>query len=190
MRIDLTKPDRRLRGFLQGLRRFLRDRSGLSAIEFALLLPLMLALNLGCVEVGNGLSAQFKTTLAARTVADLASQYPTIDNATMANILGASSAVLTPFSAANAVVIVSEVTTDAQGNATITWSDALNGTARQAGSSVTLPARVSQPNISLLWGEVTFPYRPQAGYVVTGTINIYQDMYFYPRASSTVARVP
>jgi Flp pilus assembly protein TadG len=186
MRTHLSKPDSRLRG--PGS--FLRDQSGISTIEFAVILPLMLALNLGCVEVGNALSAQFKTTLAARTVADLASQYTTINNDTMTSILGASSAVLTPFSSANAVVIVSEVTTDAQGNATITWSDALNGTARQAGSAVTLPARVAQPNISLLWGEVTFPYRPQAGYVVTGTINIYQDMYFYPRASTSVTRVP
>jgi Flp pilus assembly protein TadG len=190
MPIHLAEPDRRRRGFLRGLRGFLRDRSGLSAMEFALLLPLMIALDLGCVEVGNGLSAQFKTTLAARTVADLASQYSTINNATMANILGASSAVLTPFSSANAVVIVSEVTTDAKGNATITWSDALNGTARQAGSSVTLPATVAQPNISLLWGEVTFPYTPQTGYVITGTIKIYQDMYFYPRLGSAVTRVP
>ena len=190
VRIHRTRRDRRLCGFLQGLRGFLRDQRGLSAIEFALLLPLMLALNLGCFEVGNGLSAQFKTTLAARTVADLASQYTTINNATMTSILGASSAVLAPFSSSGVVVIVSEVTTDANGNATITWSDALNGTAHQAGSSVTLPARVSQPNISLLWGEVTFPYRPQTGYVLTGTINIYQDMYFYPRGSSSVTRVP
>jgi Flp pilus assembly protein TadG len=183
MRTHPTKPDRRLRAFL-------RDQSGLSAIEFAIILPLMVALNLGCVEVGNGLSAQFKTTLAARTVADLASQYKTINNATMTSILGASSAVLAPFSSSGVVVIVSEVTTDSKGNATITWSDALNGTARPAGSSVTLPAKVSQPNISLIWGEVTFPYKPQAGYVITGTVNIYQDMYFYPRLASSVTRVP
>jgi len=183
MRIYNTKSHRRLRAFL-------RDRSGVSALEFALILPLMIALYLGCVEIGNGLSAQFKTTLAARTVADLASQYTTINNATMTNILGASSAVMTPFSSANAVVIVSEVTTDDKGNATITWSDALHGTARQAGSSVTLPANVGGPSVSLLWGEVTFPYNPQIGYVITGTINIYQDMYFYPRLNSSVNRVP
>lgn len=172
------------------LRRFLRDRRGVSAIEFCLILPLMIAFYLGCVEVGNGLSAQFKTTLAARTVADLASQYPTISNATMTGILTASAKVLAPFSAADAVVIVSEVTTDDKGNATITWSDALNGAARQAGSPVTLPANVGGKKVSLLWGEVTYPYRPQMGYVLTGTINIYQDMYFYPRGDNPVSRVP
>jgi hypothetical protein len=97
---------------------------------------------------------------------------------------------MTPFSSANAVVIVSEVTTDAKGNATIAWSDALNGTAHKAGSSVTLPANVGGKNVSLLWGEVTFPYKPQIGYVITGTVNIYQDIYFYPRLSDSVTRVP
>jgi Flp pilus assembly protein TadG len=123
-------------------------------------------------------------------VADLSSQYKTINNATMTSILGASSAVLAPFSSSGAVVIVSEVTTDAKGKATITWSDALNGTARQAGSSVTLPANVGAPNVSLLWGEVTFPYKPQIGYVITGTVNIYQDIYFYPRLANSVTRTP
>jgi Flp pilus assembly protein TadG len=183
MRICDTKLHRFLRGFLQ-------DRRGVSAIEFSFILPLMVALYLGCVEIGNGLSAQFKTTLAARTVADLSSQYTTINNATMTSILGASSAVLAPFSSADAVVIVSEITTDAKGNATITWSDALNGTAHQAGSSVTLPANVGGKNVSLLWGEVTYPYKPQLGYVLTGTINIYQDIYFYPRVNTSVNRVP
>src|SRR5262249_30692410 len=112
------------------------------------------------------------------------------DNAKMANILTASSKVLAPFSSADAVVIVSEVTTDDKGNATITWSDALNGTAHQVNSPVTLPANVGGKKVSLLWGEVTFPYKPQMGYVLTGTINIYQDIYFYPRANSTVSRVP
>ena len=145
MRIHYTKLHRRLRGFW-------RDRRGVSALEFSFILPLMIALYLGCIEIGNGMSAQFKTTLAARTVADLSSQYTTINNATMTSILGASSAVMTPFSSANAVVIVSEITNDNKGNATITWSDALNGTAHPAGSSVTLPANVGGKSISLLWG--------------------------------------
>jgi Flp pilus assembly protein TadG len=169
--------------------RFAKDCRGVSAVEFALLLPVMVALYLGSVEVGNGLSAQFKATLAARTVADLASQYSQINNSTMTGILGATIAVMAPFSATGMVVIVSEVSTDSKGKATITWSDALNGTAHTVGSSVTLPANVNAPNISIVWGEVTYPYNPEFGYVLTGTVNIYQSMYFYPRLSTSVTRV-
>jgi Flp pilus assembly protein TadG len=175
------------------LRRFAGDRTGVSAVEFALLLPVMLTLYLGSIELGNGLALQFRTTLAARTVGDLASLYNNsndpIDNAAMTAILGATSAVMAPYPSAGMVVIVSEVTTDSSGNATITWSDALNGTARTVGSAVTLPSNVDQPNISLIWGEVTYPYNPEFGYVLTGIINIYEDMYFYPRMSTSVTRV-
>ena len=71
---------RTIAGFRSYMRRFARDREGVSAIEFAILLPFMLTLYIGGVELGNGLAIQFKSTLAARTVADLASQYVSIDN--------------------------------------------------------------------------------------------------------------
>jgi Flp pilus assembly protein TadG len=171
------------------LQRFVGDSEGVSALEFAIILPFMATLYLGSVELGEGLSIQFKSTLAARTVADLASQYVSIDNATMSNILGAASTVVTPYSASSMIVTVSEVTTNASGQGTITWSDSLNGTARPVGATVTLPAALQTPNMTLIWGEVTYPYAPQFGYVLTGTISVYQSIFFYPRLSSSVARV-
>jgi Flp pilus assembly protein TadG len=171
------------------LLRLARDRDGVSAVEFAVVLPFMLTLYLGGIELGDGLAIQFRSTLAARTVADLASQYVSIDNAAMSSILGAASTVVTPYSAANMVVTVSEVTTNSHGQATVVWSDSLNGTARTVGSSVTLPTKLQQANITLIFGEVTYPYTPSMGYVITGTISIYESMYFFPRMSTTVTRV-
>jgi Flp pilus assembly protein TadG len=182
-------PSLRARPRLQGyLRRFAREPNGVAAVEFAVVLPFMLTLYIGGVELGDGMAVQFKTTLAARTVADLSSQYVNIDNTTMSSILGAAATVVAPYSGTGMVVTVSEVTTDKNGNATITWSNSLNGTSRTVGSAVTLPTALQTPNISLLWGEVTYPYTPQMGYVITGTINIYQSVFFYPRLSGSVAR--
>lgn len=56
------------------LKRFGLARDGVSAVEFALILPFMLTLYLGGAELGDGFAMQFKATLAARTVADLTSQ--------------------------------------------------------------------------------------------------------------------
>jgi len=170
-------------------RRFAGDQRAVSAVEFACLLPFMLTLYIGGVEIGDGLEIKFKSTLAARTVTDLASQYTSIDNATMSSILGASSAVITPYSAAGMVVTLSEITTNAQGAGTITWSDSLNGTARTVGSSITLPTNMQTPNITILYGEVTYPYTPQIGYVLSGTINIYQSVFFFPRMSTSITRI-
>ena len=78
------------------LRRFAGDRRGVSAVEFALLAPMMIALYLGCVEVSDGVSADRKVSLTASTVANLTSQVSSITNADMTNILNASSAIIAP----------------------------------------------------------------------------------------------
>jgi Flp pilus assembly protein TadG len=174
----------------KGWRRFARDRAGISAVEFALVLPFMLTLYLGSSELGDGLAAQFKATLAARTVADLASQYTSIDSATMSEILGAASTVMTPYSTNNMAVTVSELQFSSGSNiATVQWSCTLNGTARAQNSTYTLPTALqSLPTGTyyLILGEVTYPYTPSMGYVLTGTINIYEETFFFPRMLSSI----
>jgi Flp pilus assembly protein TadG len=168
------------------LRRFARDRDAVSGVEFAIVLPFMLLMYVGGVELGDGLAIQFKVTETARTVTDLTTQYVSIDSATMSSILGASSAVVEPYPSSNMVVTVSEVTTNSKGQGSITWSCSLNGTPRAVGQSITLPTALQTASISLIWGEVTYPYTPQLGYVITGTVNIHQTTYFYPRLSNQV----
>jgi Flp pilus assembly protein TadG len=168
------------------LHNFVCDCRAVSAIEFALCLPLMLTIYIGGNDIAFGLSAQFKATLAARTVADLASQNISIDSPTMTGILGAASKVMTPFGAGNMAVIVSEVTTDANGNGTITWSAAQNTLPYNKGTAVKLPTQLKIPNVSLILGEVTFPYKPPVSYDITGTFKIYQNAYFFPRRTSCI----
>lgn len=168
------------------LSRFARDRGAVSAVEFAIVLPFMLALYISGVELGDGLAIQFKVTETARTVTDLASQFASLDTAEMNAILAASSTIVAPYATNNMAMTVSEVTTNSKGQGTITWSCSLNGTAHATGAAVTLPTGLQTANTSLIWGEVTYPYTPAVGYVITGTITIYQTMYFLPRLSSSV----
>lgn len=164
------------------------DERGVSAVEFAMLLPLMLSLYLGSVEVSQGIGADRKVTLTARTICDLVSQVSSIGNGDMTNALNASSAVMAPFPTSNLQVTVSSVKIDAAGKATVDWSDSFNGTARTTGSTVTLPAALNVANTSLIWSEVQYTYKPVIGYVMTGTLTLKEQMYMRPRVSDTVAR--
>ena len=112
-----------------------RDQRGVSAVEFAMLLPLMLTLYLGAVEISQGIGADRKVTLTARTTADLASQASGLSSSDMTNSLNAASAVMAPYSTTNLKVTVSQVSIDANSKATISWSATLNGTARAKGLS-------------------------------------------------------
>src|SRR5947207_12903626 len=77
--------------------RLARERRGVAAVEFAMLLPLMVTLYLGSVEISQGVGINRKVTLTSRTVADLASQVATINNADMTNFLNAAWAVIAPY---------------------------------------------------------------------------------------------
>ncbi len=170
------------------MRRFTRDTRGVSAVEFALVLPLMMTLYLGGTEVSQAITASRKGTLVARTVGDLSSQVASISNASMNDILKASSAIVSPFAPEHLKVTVSCVTIDANGKAIISWSDTFQGSARGKGSAVTLPAALNVANTSVIWTEVQYDYTPSIGYVLTGTLSLKSQMYMRPRLSDTVTR--
>jgi Flp pilus assembly protein TadG len=170
------------------LGKFARDRRGVSAVEFAMILPLMLTLYLGTVEVSQGISIDRKVTLTTRTVADLASQVSNITNVDMTNLMQASTSVMTPYPTTTLKITVSSVVIDAQGRATIAWSDTLNGTARVVGASVTLPAALNIASTSLIWSEASYQYQPVIGYVVTGPLNLSDQIYMRPRLSDNITR--
>ncbi len=181
----MNRPIPRLSGYLK---RFSKERGGVAAIEFAMLLPTMITLFLGSVELSTGVAVNRKAAIAAHTVADLASQYTNITNADMTNILNAASDIVYPYQSGNLQSVVSELAIDAQGQATVVWSDTLNGTARTAGSTVTIPTNLATPNTYLLLGETTYNFSPSYGYVVTGTLQLSGQIYMRPRQSNAVTR--
>ncbi len=166
-----------------------RDQKGMGAVEFALVLPVMLTVYLGAVETSQGVAIQRKVTLTARTVADLASRVTTINNAEMDNMLTAASAVIAPYAVGELKLTISAVSIDANGVAKVAWSDSLHGTKRAIGSTVTLPAALNVPDSQLIWSEVNYHYVPSIGYVLTGALNLFDQIYMRPRLSETVNRV-
>src|SRR3981081_4715002 len=92
---------------------FLADKRGVSAVEFAMLLPLMLTLYLGGVEVSQGVAVDRKVTLTARSGADLAAQATSLNTSQMTDVLDAASAVAAPFPVGSLKVTVSQVKIDA-----------------------------------------------------------------------------
>jgi Flp pilus assembly protein TadG len=174
--------------FYRQLDRLAVNQHGVAAVEFALLLPLMLTLYLGCVEVSQGISADRKVTITTRTAADLVSQVATINNAGMADILNAASSVMAPYSTVGLVVTVTSVSIDANGNATVAWSDSLNGTPTPQGSSVPVPAALAVPNTSIILSEVSYLYKPAIGYMITGTLTLKDKLFMAPRLASSITR--
>jgi Flp pilus assembly protein TadG len=174
------------------LREFQANVSAVAATEFAIVLPFMLLLYLGGVELGNGLAINVKVTETTHTVADLISQNKCVTTSQVTGILGASAQVIAPYSITNAVVTVSEVQPTGDGvTATVIWSQSLNGTGRTAGTTVTLPTALTgvPTTAGLLLGEATYFYTPNLGYTISGTVALSDSYYLYPRQTAFVPTI-
>ena len=84
---------------------------------------------------------------------------------------------------------MSELSINAQGQATVVWSDTLNGTARTVGQVVTIPTALAVANSYLILGEVQYSYNPTFGYVLTNTLTL-RIRSTCGRASRTRSRAP
>lgn len=177
-------------GLIRYFSRFARDVRAISAVEFAMILPIMVTLFLGGTELSQAIAVKRKSVLVNRTIADLVAQDSSITNAEMSGIFSASAAVVQPYNAGNLRLIVSGVIIDAAGAATVSWSDGYQTTARTVGSALTLPAGLNLPNTWLVFAETTYNYTPPIGYTIVGTLPLKDTMYLRPRLTSTISRIP
>jgi Flp pilus assembly protein TadG len=169
------------------LRRFATDQDGVSAVEFAILLPLMLTMYLGGVEVSQAVSADRKTTLVAHTVGDLTAQATNVTTDDMTNVLSAATAVAYPFPSSNLKVTVTSVCIDSTGTqATVAWSKTLNGSVRTGTVTSLIPSALMIAGTSLIWGEASYAYKPTIGWTITGTLTMSDKFFLRPRQSSSV----
>jgi Flp pilus assembly protein TadG len=166
------------------LSRFARDRRGVSAVEFALLSPVLIGLYLGGVEISQGIGIDRKVTLTAGAIADLSAQVTSISSSDMTNIMNAATAIIAPYPTGPLKITVSCLAIDNNKSVTVKWSATQGGTARSAGSSVTIPDALTLANTQLLFSEVSYDYTPSVGYVITGTLNLSDTMYMSPRISA------
>jgi len=156
----------------------LRDQSGIAATEFAVIVPIMLVMFFGTVEISSGVAANRKVTQVARTVSDLTSQSAAAaDDNYLQNVFTASIAVMSPYSATPTKATVSEIYIDSNQVAKIQWSKAatissgatqatLGTSGHNAGDTVTVPTELLVKQTYLILSEVSYLYTPTIGYVM------------------------
>lgn len=193
MRIPTKKPHglsshRRVLTRLRGLP---GATSGVAAVEFAMVLPVMLLMYLGMTEVTVAVNMDRKLTILSRTLADLTGRMPSVSNTEMTTIFGAALSVMAPYESSDVGMRVSSVViSDNNGSpqASVCWSDGRNLAARAAGEVVPVPDGFDTPGTSFILAEVEKLYVPMLGHAVTGNINLNESTPWPVRNVTEVVR--
>ncbi len=177
-----------MRALLAIVRRFGRDRRGVSALEFALIAPVMVAMYLGAAEMTMALTADRKVTGAATSVADLVTQDDLITNAELADIYAAGDAILFPNDPADLSIRITSIRMDIDGDVFVDWSEARGLTPLDTGSLPALPNGLLAPMNSIIMVEVRYPFQgpfpDESGPLMT----LSDTAYLRPRRSPWVRR--
>jgi Flp pilus assembly protein TadG len=182
-----------LHAFRSAIRRataFAYHSGGLAAVEFALIVPVMITLYFGTVETTNALTAARRVTNVAETAADLTAQATSLSSSDINDIFAASTAILTPFNTSAIKITITSVVASSSNASTTTvaWSKAYGGaTARSANSSVTLPTGLTTAGSSVIMVEVVYTYTSPVGTFITGPITMSEKAYLKPRRTTAVA---
>jgi Flp pilus assembly protein TadG len=180
------------------LGRWRRDDRGIAAVEFAMIVPLMMLMFFGMIDVSSGLGIDRKVTMIAQSLSDLPSRYMSVTDTDIANFFIIGNAMLTPYSTAPLTATISQVYIDpASGLGKVQWS---KGSAlRGYGSSVAVPtgligrdaSNVVLPNQYLILSEVKYVYTPVIGYVMPKAgVTLNETTYTRPRLSTCVIYSP
>lgn len=171
------------------LTRFFRNDDGLAAMEFAIILPVMLLLSMGAIELTDALAARRKVTLASSALSDLIAQQREIDGTYADNAFAAVSMIMEPFASDGLGSVVSSIVVDKDRNAKVAWSLAKHKTPLRKGDPYTLPEQLRVANSSVVIARVNYSHNPMIGYTLTGAINMSEVTYARPRVASQASGV-
>ncbi len=111
------------------------DRRGLSAIEFALILPIILVLMAAAEDFGQALMVERKMSQIAATASDMAAQQATWTTKNLDAILSGTGTIIQPFPNGTLTIVVSALNVDSLLNTSVAWSRAYNTSAWPVGST-------------------------------------------------------
>lgn len=170
------------------------DTRAAAAVEFALLLPLMVTIFIGGNEISIALSIFRKVGHTSSTLGDLVAQTSNnISTSEMTDVMAASASVMTPWPSSGTKMIISAVKYKTSTGNKVCWSAAQNDTAWTVGSvpPIAIPAGMIADGEEVIVTRVRYSYTSVFSAVMkdiwgTGAITLEDVSYFRPRLSAAI----
>jgi len=156
--------------------RFLHDKRGIAALEFALVVPLMLAMYLGTIEISSAVAINRKISRVASTVADLVTQQDAVNKDELDSIMEIGEAVLFPYQTRKPDIWITGINVDSSypKGGKVAWSRRDDKGNPQSGApkgdDTFVPPDLRIDDTFLIRVDAKIDYVPVVGWVIGDTI--------------------
>ena len=144
---------------MASLRKFIRNRGGVVATEFALVAPILILLWVGMVELATAFLVSQKVEIAAQSAADIIAQDKFTDSSKLANVDAAIKTILVPYVPANMGYRIASIVADADGDRAVAWNEP-GGTVTVPVPDETVAQNLTTTNDSVIVVTVTYNHIP------------------------------
>jgi len=160
---------------------------GISAVEFALIAPLMAVIYFGCIELSLMMTLDRKVTGATAALGDLTSRASSVNNDELSDIFEATRMIMQPNDMTKSRMRITSLYEDS-GDVKVAWSDGCNLTAYPEDQEITIPANLIPEDGTLIMAEIEYDYDSGIGYFFTTSKTLTDKFYLRPRRVDSITR--
>ena len=171
----------------QKLRDCLKSESGISAVEFALIAPLMAMIYFGCIELSLMMTLDRKVTGATAALGDLTSRASSVTNGDLEDIFEATRMVMQPNDMTQSRMRITSLYEDG-GQVKVAWSDGCNLTAYTTDQVLTIPDNLIPTAGTIIMADIEYDYVSGIGYFFSSSKTLTDKFYLRPRRVDAITR--
>lgn len=175
---------------MRRLSRFAGARKGLAALEFAILLPMMVFLLFGSCDLIDVMIVNRRVQNVSASIADVVARDTEVSNSEIQGLWSSLSVLMYPEGVGTAMDVRVTSVSISNNKATVVWSEGFNGLAPMSkNSTVSLPSAMIQNGSSLIMAETVYRYSSVLGFLFSGTVTMNYTAYRRSRLVDPIPRV-
>jgi Flp pilus assembly protein TadG len=165
------------------VRRLGQNVQGFAAVEFAMIVPVLIVMLMGAVETSDALTVSGRMINISGSIADMTARCTTLTNGDLNDMMSISASLLGHYSPQSLYIRVVDVQADANDNLTVAWSyDSNHASPVAAGSSFSGVSPGLVPvNGQLVIATSSYNYSSPMGHFIHGRVKLTHTSYNSPR---------
>ena len=164
--------------------KYFTDERGVSAMEMAILFPILMAMIMAVFDLGNGIVVNQKTVSASQIIADLITRNEVVDMGLIDDVVNAGELALDPYPRTGFGYDIVSVTFDDDAEPEVLWRVTENMS--QGSAAIDLTAGLGEQGEGVVVVTVTNDYEPLFSGFVVDVYNMSERAFLRGRKSTTV----